>query len=209
MRKRGDGPVPPKPRKRLSKAEALEQVRAQIWANKVSPKPKRATDEESSRPRDRDRWVTLPKHLAAYAGELGVISQGHIWTHRIDRRAARTDANGTRRTPVRLVNLGPVDALDPNYQHENNWPGQRTVKGAKTPRFVLGSKASRSDDHLLEHDGVLAPPGGRPRKDGQDDLIAQWANEGLGCKAISRMLRRDGADLSPRTVSRRLEKLRE
>ncbi|HZA23835.1 MAG TPA: hypothetical protein VFA32_14750 [Dehalococcoidia bacterium] len=52
-------------------------------------------------------------------------------------------------------------------------------------------------------------PGGRPRKDGIDGLISQLANEGLGSKAISRMLRRDGAVLSPRTVARRLEKMRE
>jgi hypothetical protein len=106
------------------------------------------------------------------------------------------------------VYLGAIDALDPNGKRENNGPGQQAAKGAKTSDFVLDSKASRSDDHLLETEGVLAPPGGRPRKDGHDDLISQLANEGLGSKVISRMLRRDGAVLSPRTVARRLEKMR-
>ncbi|HZA23530.1 MAG TPA: hypothetical protein VFA32_13180 [Dehalococcoidia bacterium] len=199
--------APAKARKRLTQAEALEQARERIRAEKEAPK--QSTDKDGSGSGGRERWLLLPKHLSMYAGEQGVVDQGRIWSHRADRRAARTDANGVKHTPVRLINLGPVDALDPNYKRENNGPGQPTAKGAKTPSFVLGSKASGSSDHLLETEGVLSPPGGRPRKDGQDDLIAQWAGEGLGAKAISRLLRRDGADLSPRTVSRRLEKLRE
>lgn len=118
------------------------------------------------------------------------------------------DAHGVKHTPVKLINLGPVDSLDPNYQRENNASGQHAGKGAKTSGFVLDSNASRSDDHLLECDGGLASPGGRPRKDGQDDLIQQLAKEGKGCRVISRLLRRDGVELSPRTVSRRLEQLR-
>jgi hypothetical protein len=101
--------------------------------------------------------MTLPKHLSMYVGEQGVISQGYVWTHRVDRRAARTDTSGVKRTPVRLVNLGPVDALNPSYQRENNRPGQQAAKGAKTPDFVLDSKASRSDDHLLETEGLWHP----------------------------------------------------
>jgi hypothetical protein len=197
-----------KPRKRLTQAEALEQARARLQEEESSPKPRRAKGEDNSGPRDRERWITLPKHLSMYTGEKGVIDQGHIWTHRIDRRAARTDANGARRTPVRLVNLGPVEALDPHYNRENKGPGQQTTKGAKTPDFVLDSKASRSEDHLLETEVVLAPPGGRPRKDGHDDLILQLAAEGKGAKVITRLLRRDGAVLSPRTVARRLEQMR-
>jgi hypothetical protein len=144
-------------KKRLTQAEALEQVRAQIRVEKVSPKPRWVRERsdgpdgpghsthDGSGQRDREQWITLPKHLSMYVGEQGVISQGYVWTHRVDRRAARTDANGVKRTPVRLVNLGPVDARNPNYQRENNGPGQQTVKGAKTPGFVLDSKASRSD----------------------------------------------------------------
>ena len=117
-----------------------------------------------------------------------------------------------------------VTPLDPHYSPGKKGPGQQAAKGAKTPDFGLDSKASGSDDHLLETEGVLSPPfdsaqdsplrqaqdklGGRPKKNGQDDLISQLANEGLGSKAISRMLRRDGAVLSPRTVARRLEKMR-
>jgi hypothetical protein len=118
------------------------------------------------------------------------------------------DDTGVKHYPVKGVYLGPVDALDPNYKRENNGPRHPTAKGAKTPRFVLDSKASSSDGHRLEHDEVLAPLGGRPRKEGYDDLIAQWAGEGLGCRVISRLLRRDGVNLSPRTVSRRLAQLR-
>jgi hypothetical protein len=81
-----------------------------------------------------------------------------VWTHRVDRRAARTHDNGVKRTPVRLVNLGPVDALDPHYKHEKKGPGQQTAKGAKTPGFVLRSAVSGSSDHLLENEGVLSPP---------------------------------------------------
>jgi hypothetical protein len=104
-----------KTRKRPTQAEALEQARAQIQAEKVSPKTKRATDEVSSSPRDREQWITLPKHLAIYVGEQAVVSQGHIWTHRIDRREAWTDDKGVKHTPVKAVYLGPVEALDPNY----------------------------------------------------------------------------------------------
>src|SRR5919106_5758329 len=138
--------VPAKARKRLTQAEALEQARAQMRAERVSPKPKRATprdgvrvtDEDISGPRDRERWITLPKHLSIYVGEQAVISQGYVWTHRVDRRAARTDDNGVKRTPVRLVNLGPVDALNPSYQRENDGPGQSLNKGCKNTDFVLG-----------------------------------------------------------------------
>jgi hypothetical protein len=195
--------------KRLTQTEALQQARAEIQAEQVSPKPKRVADDDGSEPRDRERWRPLPKHLAAYAGEQAIISQGHVWTHRVDRRAGWTDSDGVKHYPCRGVYLGPVDALDPNYQHaENKGPGKRAAEGDKTPSFVLGSKASSSDTCRLEADGVLAPLGGRPRKDGHDDLIQQFAQEGLGCRVISRLLRRDGVELSPRTVSRRLEQLR-
>jgi hypothetical protein len=96
---------PRKPRKRLTQAEALEQARRQIKEAEARPKPKRVADEDSSGQRDRERWVTLPKHLAAYIGEEAVISQGWLWTHRIDRLHATTDAQGTKHIPVRLVCL--------------------------------------------------------------------------------------------------------
>jgi hypothetical protein len=196
--------APVKSRKRLTQAEALEQARAQIWAEQVTPKTKRVTDHDSSGPKDREQWIVLPKHLALYVGEQVVISQGHIWTHRIDRRSARVGSDGVKHTPVRLVCLGPVDALDPNYKRENIGPGQRTAKGDKTPDFVLGSDAGCTDSHLSGNKGVLSPLGGRPKKNGHDDLILQLAGEGKGCKAIARTLRRDGFSISSRTVSRRL-----
>src|SRR5919106_683115 len=93
----------PKLRKRLTQAEALEQARARILAEESSPKPKPATDEDSSGPRDRERWITLPKHLALYPKEQAVISQGHIMTHRADRRSAWVDDKGVKHTPVRGV----------------------------------------------------------------------------------------------------------
>jgi hypothetical protein len=197
-----------KTRKRLTRAESLAQARAQLQAEKVSPKPKRVEDEDSPGPRDREQWLVLPRHLARYVGEQAVVSQGYIWTHRVDRRSARTDANRVKHSPVRAVCLGPVDALNPNYQRENNGSGQQTTKGAKTPSSVLGSKASRSDDHLLETEGVLSPAGGRPKKNGCDDLILLLAAEGLGSKAIAKVLRRDGVSISSRTVSRRLAEIR-
>jgi hypothetical protein len=206
----------PKPRKRLTQAEALEQARARLQEEESSPKPRRARAEDNTGPRDRERWITLPKHLAMYPGEIGVIDQGWIWSHRIDRRAARTDANGVKHTPVRVVCLGPVDALNPNFKHENKRPGQRNAKGVKTSQFVLGSDATCTDDRLSSGKGFLAPPfnsdqgrfGGRPKKDGHDDLILRLTKEGLGCKAIARVLRRDGVSLSPSTICRRLEKIR-
>ena len=197
-----------KTRKRLTQAEALDQARARIQAEKVSPKPKRVADEDSLGPRDREQWITLPKHLSMYVGEQGVISQGYVWTHRVDRRAGWTDADGVKHYPYRGVYLCPVDALDPNYQCENKGPGQRTAKGDKTPSSVLDSEASSSDGHLLETEGVLSPLGGRPGKDGHDDLILQLAAEGKGSKTIARTLNRDGIEISYRTVSRRLAKIR-
>jgi hypothetical protein len=209
-------------RKRLpSRSEALARARAQIRAERVSPKPKRGTKERSdglggsghstednSGPRDRERWITLPKHLSMYTGEQGVIDQGFVWVHRVDRRAARTGRDGVKRTPVRLINLGRVGVLDPNYQRENNGPGGPTAKGDKTSEFVLGSATSGSSDRLLKKEGVLSPLGGRPKKNGYDDLILQLAAEGKGTKAIARTLNRDGISISSRTVSRRLAEIR-
>ena len=214
-----------KPRKRLTRGEALEQARAQIQAEKVFPKPKQIADEERPGPRDREQWMTLQKHLAGYVGEQAVVSQGYIWTHRVDRRGAWTDDNGVKHSPVRAVCLGPAEALDPNYKPgqrpdgigtlagmgrsiQKKGPGQRTAEGDKTPGFVLGSEARGSSDHLSENKGVLAPPGGRPRKDGHDDLILQLAAEGKGTKAIARTLNRDGIEISYRTVARRLSENR-
>lgn len=169
-------------RKLPTKAEALDQARAQIWGKKVSPKPTPVRDEDSPRPRDRDRWITLPKHLAAYAGELGVISQGHIWTHRVNRRAGWVDANGVKHYPDRGVYLGPVDALNPNYQRENKGPGQLHAKGAKTPQFVLGSEASSSNDHLSNNGRVLSPSGGRPRRMGMMTESRSWLMRAWGAR---------------------------
>jgi hypothetical protein len=157
-----------KPRTRLTQIEALEQARARIQAEKATPKPKRVAGEDSPGPRDREQWITLPKHLSTYVGEQGVIHQGRLWVRRIDRLAARTDAHGVKHTPVRQISLGPADVLDPNYQRKNNGPGQQTTKGAKTPDFVLDSKASRSERPPARNRGGFgtpwrSTPKGRPR----------------------------------------------
>jgi hypothetical protein len=136
--------APPKPRKRLTQAEALEQARRQMKEAEARPKPKRAANDDSVETRDRERWVVLPKHLAAYVGEQAVISSGWIWTHRLDRLHSWTDSQGNKHTPVRLVCLGPADALDPNYKPEKKELSQPTAEGDKTPDFVLGSDASCS-----------------------------------------------------------------
>ena len=109
---------------------------------------KRSTDEDGLVSRDRERWISLPKHLAAYIGEQAVISQGWLWTHRIDRHSATTDSQGTTHIPARLVYLGPVDALDPNYKPENKGLGQSTIEGDKTLDFVLGSEATCIDPRV-------------------------------------------------------------
>jgi hypothetical protein len=167
-------------KKRLTLGAALEQARAQIRGEKVAPK--QSADEHGAESRDRERWITLPKHLSMYVGEEGVISQGYVWTHRVDRKAARTDASGVKRTPVRLVNLGPVDAPGPNYQRENKGPGQLHAKGAKTPQFVLGSEASSSNDHLSNNGRVLSPSGGRPRRMGMMTESRSWLMRAWGAR---------------------------
>jgi hypothetical protein len=118
------------------------------------------------------------------------------------------DDNGVKHTPVTAVYLGPVDALDPNCKPESKGPGQRPAEGDKTPGFVLGSEASGSSDHLLVNEEVLSPLGGRPKKNGYDDLIWQLAAEGKGSKAIARTLKRDGFPISYRTIARRLREMR-
>ena len=134
----------PKQSKRLTQAEALEQARAQIKETEARPRPKRVAGEDSSGQRDRERWITLPTHLAVYGGEQAVISSGWLWTHRLNRLHSWTDSQGNKHTPVYLVCLGPVDALDPNYKAGNKGLGQSTIEGDKTPDFVLGSDASCS-----------------------------------------------------------------
>src|ERR671919_762379 len=96
--------VPAKARKRLTQAEALEQARVRIQAEKVSPKPKQIADEERPGPRDREQWMTLPRHLARYVGEQAVVSQGYIWTRRKDRKGRKAswiDDRGVKHTPTR------------------------------------------------------------------------------------------------------------
>ena len=197
-------------RRRLSKAEALEQARLQLREQQARPKDPRAAGGNQSGPaRDRDRWIPLPKHLACYAEEQAVISHGSIWNHRIDPYSATVDADGVRHTPVSLVSIGPLAALDPNYQRENPAPGQPDSEGDKTPGFVLGAGASRSIDHSSETGRVLSPLGGRPKKSSHDDLIMQLASEGKGSKAIARSLGRLGVSLSYRTVARRLSEFKQ
>jgi hypothetical protein len=151
------GTTPVRRRKRLTQAEALEQARAQIKEAGPRSKPKRVADEDSSEVRDRDRHVILPKHLAQYAEEQAVVSQGALWTHRLDRHSATTDSQGTTHIPVRLVCLGPVDALDPNFKPGNKSLGQSTIEGDKTLDFVLGSEATCIDSHVSENGGFCHP----------------------------------------------------
>jgi hypothetical protein len=206
----------PKPRKRLTQAEALERARAQLKEAEARSKPKRVADEDDSGQRDRDRWVTLPRRLGEYVGEQAVISQGWLWTHRIDRLHATTDSQGTKHIPVRPVCLGPTDVLDPNYKPKNKGLGQSTVEGDKTLGFMLGSEATCTNSHLSENEGFLSPPwtgsgqalGGRPKKGSHDALIMRLAGEGLGCKGIARTLNRDGIEISYRTIARRLSEFR-
>jgi hypothetical protein len=101
-----------------------------------------------------------------------------------------------------------VDVLDTICKRENNGLSQSTVEGDKTHKFVLGSDTSCTDSHLLDNEGVLSPLGGRPKKNGHDDLILQLAAEGNGSKAIARTLHRDGIEISYRTIARRLSEFR-
>jgi hypothetical protein len=135
----------PKPRKRVTKAEALKQARAQIWAKKVLPKPRPARDEDSPRPRDRDRWFILPKHLAAYAGELGVISQGHIWTYRVDRQRVGSTATESSTTRSRAYTLDQSMVLIQTTSVKIMDRGNRPLKGTK-PLAGCGKMGS-----LMEH----------------------------------------------------------
>jgi len=182
--------VPTISRKRLSKSEALEQARSLLKEDHDIRRPKNVTTEDRAIPRDRDRPIELPSHLAVHPGEHGIISSGFIWTHRADWQASIIDAVGTKRTPIRPVCLGPVAALNPDFKSENPGPGQAEAEGDKTPGFVLGSGASRSIDHLSENERVLSPQGGRPKKTGSDHVIQQLATEGQGSKAIARSLGR-------------------
>jgi hypothetical protein len=146
--------------------------------------------------------------LSQYVGEQAVISQGVLWTHRIDRHAATTDSQGTKHIPVKLVCLGPVHALGPSRQREKTGLGQRAAEGNKSRDFVLNGNASRPSDHLESEEGNSDTPLGRPQIRLDDALILKLAGEGQGVKAIARSLRRQGQMVSHMTVARRLTKLR-
>jgi hypothetical protein len=146
--------------------------------------------------------------MAQYTGEQGVISSGWIWTHRIDRHSATTDSQGTKHIPVKLVCLGPVAALDPNYQREKTGLGQRAPEGNKSRDFVLNGNASQPSDYLASNKGNFDTPLGRPKTPLDDDLILKLAGEGQGVKAIARSLRRQGQGVSHMTVARRLKALK-
>jgi hypothetical protein len=147
--------------------------------------------------------------LSQYVGEQAVISQGVLWTHRIDRHAATTDSQGTKHIPVKLVCLGPVDALDPSRQREKTGLGQRTSEGNKSRDFVLNSNASQPSDHLVSDGGNSDTLLGRPRTQLDDGLVLKLAAEGQGVKAIARSLRRQGQKVSHMTIARRLAALKE
>jgi hypothetical protein len=202
-------PTKPKQRKRLTQAEALEQARRQMKEAETRSKPKRVADEDSSEVRDRDRHVILPKHLAQYVGEEAVVSQGVLWTHRLDRHSATTDSQGTKHIPVKLVCLGPAAVLDPNNQPAKSGLGQRTAEGNKSGDFVLNSNASRPSDYPVSEGDNFDTPLGRPKTPLDDDLILKLAAEGQGVKAIARSLRRQGQKVSHMTIARRLAALKE
>ncbi len=200
--------VQAKPRK-LTRAEALEQARAQIKEDQARPtKSERAANDDSSEARDRDRHISLPKHLAQFAGEAGVVSQGWVWTHRLDRHSATTDSQGTKHIPVKLVCLGPVAALEPNYQPEKPGLGKQTAEGNKSGDFVLNSNASRPSDHLESEGGNSDTLLGCPRTQLDDGLVLKLAAEGQGVKAIARSFRRQGQKVSHMTIARRLAALK-
>jgi len=196
-------------RKRLTQGEALQQARAQMREHQAWPKPKWINSQDSSDTRARDRHVILPKHLAQYVGEQAVISQGVLWTHRIDQLHASTDSPGNKHIPVWLVCLGPVAALDPNYQPEKSGLGQRASEGNRSRDFVLNGNASRPGDYLESEGGNSDTPLGGPKTRLDDALILKLAAEGQGVKAIARALGREGQKVSHMTVTRRLTALKE
>jgi hypothetical protein len=203
------GTTPVRRRKRLTQSEALEQARAQIKEAEARSKPRRAANDDSSETRDRERWIVLPKHLAAYVGEEAVISQGWLWTHRIDRHSASVDSDGVKRMTVYPVCLGPVAALEANYQPEKPGLGKQTAEGNKSRDFVLNSHASQPSDHLVSDGGNSDTLLGRPRTQLDDGLVLKLAAEGQGVKAIARSLRRQGQKVSHMTIARRLAALKE
>jgi hypothetical protein len=200
--------APPRPRKRrLTQAQALQQVREQIKEAESRLKPKRVADEDSTETRDRDRHITLPKHLAQYVGEQAVVSQGYVWSHRPDWKASWVDDDGVKHTPVRPVCLGPTDALDPNYRPGHSGLSQSTIKGCKNTDFVLSAEATCTNDHLPSLESFDTPRG-RPRIDHLDDLILDLTAEGRGVKAVARSLRNRGYKVSYSTISRRLMEMK-
>ena len=160
----------------------------------------RAQGEERA-PRVGDRWVTLPNHLALSAGEQAVVSQGHVWVHRVDWDATWVDERGTKHPPVRGVCLGPEGVLEPPWKIGR---GLGSPVGDKTPEFISGENGSRPGHHPQEYQLGIGKRGGRPRKDAQDGAITRLAEQGLGVKAIARELRLRGFEISYRTVSRRV-----
>jgi hypothetical protein len=119
------------------------------------------------------------------------------------------DSQGTKHLKVRLICLGPVAALDPNYQPEKSGLGQRTSEGNKSRDFVLNSNASQPSDHLVSDGGNSDTFLGRPRTQLDDGLVLKLAAEGQGVKAIARSLRRQGQKVSHMTIARRLAALKE
>ena len=120
--------------------------------------------------------------------------------------AVHTTLQGTH-TPCGPVCLGPVDALDPNYEKEGS--GQSAVSRDNTGVSISGPRGSDSSDQLPEEAGVLSRPGGRPRIDQYDRMIMELAAEGKGSRMIAKSLRSmTGTVVSYRTVARRLAEQR-
>ena len=200
-------------KRRLTKAEALEQARRQV--TQPRPKPRRpARDEGEEGPsRGRERWISLPPHLMSYIGEEAVICDGFIWTHRRDRKPYEATADGTKRFKVRPVCLGPVAQLDPDscppVIAEKGGSGNPDARSIKSPFSVSGEKATRPSDRLSPEQGTFDTLLGRPKKTKFDVRILALAGEGMGARTIARIINREANDavISFNTVARRLKDL--
>jgi hypothetical protein len=192
----------PRPKSKKGKPrvtrQALERAREQIKQAETQPRSKSQGEERGSR--DGDRWITLPDHLARYAGEQAVISSGFVWTHHLDWATCWEDEKGVGHIPVKGVCLGPVEVLT---EPEKIKPGGKDSSYAKTPDFVSEQNSSRPGDHQ-QWSRSFGIAGGRPKKDAQDALIMSLAKEGKSIGEIARTLRRQGTSISPRTIARRL-----
>jgi hypothetical protein len=159
----------------------LEQARQQIQKQQNQDKPQRSDDERQRR--DVERWLTVPPHLAEFPGEPGVIADGLIWTHRMDREASWEDKQGVRHIPVKAVCLGSVEAINrPVFEcgcDSSQWVGGRK----------FGREAAERENAGLAQEMVA-------------NLIVTLLGEGKTVKAITRALNQQGVKSRPEALSR-------